>query len=71
LPGISGYDATRQIKSFSDVPVIAQTAYAMADDYKKIIQVGCDDYISKPLNRRNLLKKIDAVFKKRHLSSND
>lgn len=62
LPGISGFEATKQIKSFSKVPIIAQTAYAMADDYKKIIQVGCDDYVSKPINRRKLLKKINDVF---------
>lgn len=62
LPGISGYEATRQIKSFTDIPIIAQTAYAMADDYKKIIQVGCDDYVSKPINRRKLLKKINQLF---------
>lgn len=62
LPGISGYDATQQIKAFSDVPIIAQTAYAMADDYKKILQVGCDDYVSKPINRRKLLKKINDLF---------
>jgi len=64
LPGMSGYEATRRIKSVSDIPIIAQTAYAMADDYKKILQVGCDDYISKPINRKKLLKKIQDIFTK-------
>lgn len=71
LPGISGYEATQQIKTFSDVPIIAQTAYAMADDYKKIIQVGCDDYVSKPINRRKLLKKINDLFDQASSGSTD
>jgi len=62
LPGMSGFEATKKIKAFSKVPIIAQTAYAMTDDYKKIIQVGCDDYVSKPINRRKLLTKINDIF---------
>lgn len=62
LPGISGYEATKQIKEFSDIPVIAQTAYAMLDDHSKILEAGCDDYISKPINRKNLLKLIDLYL---------
>jgi CheY-like chemotaxis protein len=62
LPGMSGYEATRRIKAVSDVPVLAQTAYAMSDDYKKILQAGCDDYISKPIHRRTLLQKIETLF---------
>jgi signal transduction histidine kinase/ActR/RegA family two-component response regulator len=62
LPGMSGYEATRKIKALSDVPVLAQTAYAMSDDYKKILQAGCDDYISKPIHRRTLLQKIELLF---------
>jgi len=68
LPGISGFEATKQIRAFSDVPIIAQTAYAMTDDYKKIITVGCDDYVSKPINRRKLLTKINDIFIKLDLS---
>ncbi len=62
LPGMSGYDATRKIKSLTDIPIIAQTAYAMADDHEKIIQAGFDDYISKPINRKKLLKKINDIL---------
>ena len=62
LPGISGFEATEIIRRFSDIPIIAQTAYAMADDYKRMIQVGCNDYISKPIKRKKLLVKIDTIF---------
>jgi signal transduction histidine kinase len=63
LPEMDGYEATRRIKQInSEIPVIAQTAYAMADDQQKIIQAGCNDYISKPINRRKLLHTIEGLI---------
>jgi signal transduction histidine kinase len=63
MPEMDGYEATRRIKEINQkVPVIAQTAYAMADDQQKILQVGCDDYVSKPINRRKLLQTIDVLI---------
>ena len=63
LPEMDGYEATRQIKEiYETVPVIAQTAYAMADDEQKSKQVGCDDYITKPINRRKLLQTMDILI---------
>ncbi|MFU8844505.1 MAG: ATP-binding protein, partial [Bacteroidales bacterium] len=63
LPGMSGYEATKKVKEIRDVPVIAQTAYAMADDQKKSMEVGCDEYISKPISRKKLLSVIDILLK--------
>lgn len=64
LPEIDGYEATRRIKLIKPlIPVIAQTAYAMADDYQKSMQVGCDEYISKPINRRKLLQTIESLIR--------
>lgn len=63
LPEMDGYEATRKIKEINgSLPVIAQTAYAMADDEQKSKQVGCDDYITKPINRRKLLHTMDELF---------
>jgi signal transduction histidine kinase len=63
LPEMDGYEATRRIKQIKPtIPVIAQTAYAMADDYQKSLQVGCDEYISKPINRRKLLQTIESLL---------
>ncbi len=63
LPEMDGYEATKKIKEMNEsLPVIAQTAYAMADDEQKSIQVGCDDYITKPINRRKLLQTMDSLF---------
>ncbi len=51
MPIINGIDATKIIRStHPDLPVIALTAYAFADDREKSIQAGCNDYLSKPVN---------------------
>ncbi len=59
LPDVDGLEVTRKIKSKRDIPVIAQTAYAMPDDREKALAAGCDDYIAKPLNKKELLQLID------------
>jgi CheY-like chemotaxis protein len=61
LPDTNGLEVTRKIRSSSknkEVPIIAQTAYAMSGDDKKSMEAGCNDYISKPIDGRELLKKI-------------
>lgn len=59
LPHMDGIEATRLIKKFdSRIPVIAQTAYAMAGDKEKMQMAGCDDYVSKPLNPNRILSAI-------------
>ncbi len=56
MPIMDGFEATRQIKQLNpDIIIIAQTAFAAADDRKKAIQAGCDDYISKPIKRDDLM----------------
>ncbi len=59
MPEMDGYTATKEIKlKNKDVPVIAQTAYAMSEEKEKSKQAGCDDYIAKPINYTDLLKVI-------------
>jgi len=56
MPNINGLEATRQIKTIRpQLPVIAQTAYAMQDDEYKALQAGCNDYISKPIDANKLI----------------
>ena len=65
LPEMSGYDATRLIKGIrKELPIIAQTANAMAEDKEKCLEVGCVDYISKPININILFSKIDKYLLK-------
>ncbi len=63
MPEMNGYEATKQIREFNkDVIIISQTAYALAGDYNKSIEAGCDDHISKPLNKKILLDKIEKCL---------
>lgn len=68
LPGINGYQVLKSIKEQNPViPVIAQTAFAMAEDNRKCLEQGFDDYISKPINRKLLLKIIQKQFNESNL----
>jgi PAS domain S-box-containing protein len=63
LPGMNGIEVTRLIKKIKPhVPVIAQTAYAMAGDQERITMAGFDDYVSKPLDIKVLLSKINHLM---------
>jgi len=65
MPDLNGYEATRQIRQFNkDVVIIAQTAYGLSGDREKAIEAGCNDYISKPINKDELLSLIQKYFKK-------
>jgi two-component system sensor histidine kinase/response regulator len=56
LPEINGYEATEQIrKSNQAIPIIAQTAYAMADDKKKCLDSGCNEVLVKPIRMDEVL----------------
>lgn len=63
LPVFSGYEATRQIRGFNtEVIIVAQTAYGMSSDREKAIEVGCNDYLSKPVDRLKLVTLIDKYL---------
>lgn len=56
---MNGLEATRQIKKFKpNLPIIAQTAFASHEDKVKAKEAGCDDYISKPINKDDLFEVI-------------
>nr|WP_321453673.1 ATP-binding protein [uncultured Carboxylicivirga sp.] len=60
MPLMDGYTATREIKNISkNVPVIAQTAYALSEEKEKSREAGCDDYIAKPIGYEDLLSTIN------------
>lgn len=63
MPLMDGYEATRQIRKLpSEVPIIAQTAYAFYNDCSKCRAVGCNDYIAKPIDADLLKQKILRCF---------
>lgn len=65
LPRMDGWTATRTIKANDDlrhIPIIALTAHAMVGDRERALEAGCDDYISKPIDLPELVRKL-----KKHL----
>jgi len=65
LPDIDGYKASRQIRRFNqEVIIIAQTAYSFSGDDKKAIKAGCNEYITKPIIKDQLLELIQKYYKK-------
>lgn len=68
LPGMDGWTATQKLKNdpeTSKIPVIAITAHALSEDRKRAEEVGCDGYLSKPVEPRRVLEEVE-----RFISSN-
>lgn len=68
LPDIDGIEVTRRLKedpTFANTPIIALTANAMYGDRERFLDAGCDDYLSKPVSKIELLnmiqKHLDAM----------
>ncbi len=63
LPDADGYDLALEFKKIKpDLPIIAQTAYALQSELNKSIESGCDDYITKPLDSEALFDKINKLI---------
>ena len=65
LPDISGLDVVRALRSLANarhIPIIAVTAYAMRGDEQIVMAHGCDAYMSKPINIRDVLALIDILL---------
>jgi PAS domain S-box-containing protein len=64
MPEKNGYEAAKEIREFnSNVIIIAQTAFGLEGDREKVIQAGCNDYLSKPIKKKDLLKLLPKYFK--------
>ena len=61
MPEMDGLEATRILKAdvtTSDIPILVLTSFAMKGDKERILQAGCDGYLSKPFNIKELLKQV-------------
>ncbi|MFH0702557.1 MAG: response regulator [bacterium] len=66
LPEMDGFEVVKIIKSDNltkNLSVFAISAYALEKDIKKALKVGCDEYITKPINLENFIEKINSFFK--------
>lgn len=65
LPFMNGYEAVTEIRKINpDIPIIAQTAYAMMGDREKALNAGCNDYLTKPLDSKKLLSLVMTYLSK-------
>jgi DNA-binding response OmpR family regulator len=64
LPDMDGFEVLRQIRAFSDVPVVMLTARDDAMDKVKGLELGADDYVTKPFNHLELMARVKAVLRR-------
>ena len=69
LPDIDGYEVARRLRGsknshMSTVPIIAVTANALKGDAEKALEAGCDFYMSKPINVRELWMRVETYLPK-------
>ena len=64
LPGRDGFDILRELRTFSDVPVVMLTARDDAMDKVKGLELGADDYVTKPFNHLELMARVRAVLRR-------
>jgi len=70
LPDIDGFEVARRLRSsekagLTNTPIIAVTANAMKGDAQKIMNAGCDYYMSKPINIIDLVEKVETLITKK------
>ena len=67
LPDMDGFEVIRQIRAFSDVPVVMLTARDDAMDKVKGLELGADDYVTKPFNHLELMARVKAVLRRHEM----
>ena len=64
MPEMNGYEATQILKKkYPNMPIVAQTAFAMSDDREKALDAGCDDHLAKPIKSKDLLNVVEKFLK--------
>ncbi|HEY6475479.1 MAG TPA: response regulator, partial [Polyangia bacterium] len=67
MPGMTGLQATGAIRALpggSDIPIVALTAQAMKGDRERILEAGCDAYLSKPVQPNELISVVDRLLRR-------
>jgi two-component system, OmpR family, KDP operon response regulator KdpE len=64
LPDIDGFEVLRRLREFSDVPVVMLTARDDAMDKVKGLELGADDYVTKPFNHLEVMARVNAVLRR-------
>jgi len=65
LPGKDGYTLTRELRQRAtthDTPILAVTSFAMKGDRERALEAGCSDYVTKPIDRTDLLRRVHRLL---------
>lgn len=71
MPRMSGFEVCEQIKSRTEtksIMVLMVTALSELGDIERAVAAGCDDYLSKPVNKYELMKRVENMLKLRHIT---
>ncbi|MEN8256453.1 MAG: response regulator [Thermodesulfobacteriota bacterium] len=71
MPVMDGYEAMKIIRKKStckNIPIIAMTAHALAEDKDKCLKAGADGYVSKPVHKKRLLRELETVLEQKALT---
>jgi len=72
MPKLSGYEVCTQLKrneETKDIPILIVTALNEMGDIEKSVQAGCDDFLTKPVNRIELTTRVRSLLRVRHLTN--
>jgi two-component system KDP operon response regulator KdpE len=69
MPDIDGFEALQMIREFSSVPVIMLTAKGEEEDKVRGLELGADDYITKPFSPRELSSRVKAVMRRAEMGT--
>lgn len=72
MPKLSGYEVAKALKSdpeTSDIPILMVTALNEMGDIEKAVAAGADDFLSKPVNRLELITRVKSLLRVRHLTN--
>lgn len=64
IPGISGEELIQSVRSKDNIPMIALTAKLTVDDKVKVLELGADDYITKPFEPRELVARVNVQIRR-------
>jgi len=69
MPGLDGFETLRMLREFSNVPVIMLTAKGEEEDKVRGLELGADDYVTKPFGSRELSSRVRAVLRRAEMPS--
>ena len=71
MPKMSGYEICKKLKGdpeTASIPICMVTALTEVGDIERAVAAGCDDFLSKPINKLELLKRVENMLKLRHVT---